>query len=283
MFEFLRRNQVLLTAGFFLLFSFALLTANRSGVRRIDPLGSVFLEVLEPLQNVTVTVLSYGGSIWSRYLRLVHVEDENRRLTERLRILEAENHRASEIELQNQRLQELLEFRAQIPTDAVAARVTGKDASGWFQTVTIDRGDADGIRPGMAVVCAEGVVGRIAQTSRHAARVLLISDHNSGVDALTQRTRARGIVEGSPNGACAMKYIKRTEDVDVGDVVVTSGLDGIFPKGLLVGRVTGVTRKDYGLFQVAVVVPMVEFSKLEEVLVVTSPPPDGDDSVGAGR
>jgi cell shape-determining protein MreC len=102
--------------------------------------------------------------------------------------------------------------------------------------------------------------------------VLLISDHNSGVDAIVQRTRARGIVEGALNRSCSMKYIKRGEEIDVNDVVVTSGLDGIFPKGVLIGRVSGVTRKDFGLFQVADVVPAVEFSRLEEVLVLTSPP-----------
>ena len=249
-----------------------LLSANRSGARRFDPLGVAFLEVLRPLQSGTTRATSAVGHLWSRYVSLVGVETENRELKERLRRLEGEHLRDSEVELENRRLAGLLDFKWEMPSQVVTARVIGKDASGIFESFTLDRGETDGIKPGMAVVCAEGVVGRIAQSTPHAARVLLISDHNSGVDAIVQRTRARGIVEGAVSRTCSMKYIKRGEEIDVNDVVVTSGLDGIFPKGVLIGRVSGVTRKDFGLFQVAEVAPAVDFSRLEEVLVLTSPP-----------
>jgi rod shape-determining protein MreC len=272
MLEFLRRNQVLLSSGLFLTLSLVLINANRGGVRRFDPLGVVFLEVLRPLQSGTTQTTGAVRSLWSQYVNLIGVERENRELHERLRALEAERHRDAEIALENRRLARLLDFKSDVPSQVVTARVIGKDASGIFQSFTLDRGETDGVKPGMAVVCADGVVGRIAQASPHASRVLLLSDHNSGVDALVERTRARGIVEGSLNRSCSMKYIKRGDEIDVNDVVVTSGLDGIFPKGILVGKVSGVTRKDFGLFQVAEVVPAVDFSKLEEVLVLTSPP-----------
>ena len=272
MFEFLRRNQVLLGSALFLTLSLILLSANRSGTRRFDPLGVAFLEVLRPLQSGTTRATSGAAHLWSRYVSLVGVEAENRELKERLRRLEGEHLRDAEVELENRRLSRLLDFKWEMPSQVVTSRVIGKDASGIFESFTLDRGESDGIKPGMAVVCAEGVVGRIAQSTPHAARVLLISDHNSGVDAIVQRTRARGIVEGAVNRTCSMKYIKRGEEIDVNDVVVTSGLDGIFPKGVLIGRVSGVTRKDFGLFQVAEVAPAVDFSRLEEVLVLTSPP-----------
>jgi len=272
MLEFLRRNQVLLSSGLFLTLSLVLLSVNRGGTRRFDPLGVVFLEVLRPMQSGTTQATSAVGHLWTRYVSLVGVEAENRELKERLRRLEADHHRDAEIELENRRLARLLDFKAEVPSQLVTARVIGKDASGIFESFMLDRGETDGVKPGMAVVCADGVVGRIAQSTPHASRVLLISDHNSGVDAIVQRTRARGIVEGALNRSCSMKYIKRGEEIDVNDVVVTSGLDGIFPKGVLIGRVSGVTRKDFGLFQVADVVPAVEFSRLEEVLVLTSPP-----------
>lgn len=281
MLEFLRRNQVLLSSGLFLVLSLALLAVNRGGTRRFDPLGVVFLEVLRPLQSVTTSTTGAVGGVWGRYLGLVGVQGENQRLRERLRALEAEHHRDAEIELENRRLQRLLDFHGDVPSQLVTAQVIGRDASGIFQTLTLDRGTRDGIRGGMAVVCADGIVGRIAQSSPHASRVLLISDHNSGVDALVQRTRARGIVEGGLSGSCSMKYIKRSDEIDVNDVVVTSGLDGIFPKGILIGRVSGVTRKDVGLFQVAEVVPAVDFAKLEEVLVLTSPPKEVNDAIDA--
>lgn len=271
MLEYLRRNQVLLSSGLFLIFSLTLVTLNRGGFRRVDPLGVIFLEILSPLQRVTTFGVEGISGLWEQYANLIGVEDENRQLRERLRQLEAERHRTAEIELQNQRFQDLLKFRSEVPGEIVTARVTGQDASGWFQTFTLDRGERDRVKPGMPVVCADGVVGRIAQSSPHASRVLLISDHNSGVDALVQRTRARGIVEGALNGVCSMKYIKRADDIDVGDVIVTSGLDGIFPKGILIGRAIAVARRDYGLFQVADVVPAVDFQRLEEVMVLTSP------------
>ncbi len=265
----------------FLALSLGLLTVNRGGTRRFDPLGGIFLEALRPLQSVTTGATGAVGGLWGRYLGLVGVQAENQRLRERLRAIEAEHHRALEVAIENRRLQGLLDFRGDVPSLVVTARVIGKDASGIFQTLTLDRGERDGIRGGMAVVCADGIVGRIAQASSHASRALLISDHNSGVDALVQRTRARGIVEGTLPGSCSMKYIKRSDDVDVNDVVVTSGLDGIFPKGILIGHVSGVTRKDVGLYRVAEVAPAVDFAKLEEVLVLTSPPEEVNDSIEA--
>lgn len=272
MLEFLRRNQVLLSSGVFLTLSLLLLILNRGGVRRFDPLGALFLEVLRPLQLVTTQATGAVGGVWGRYVSLVGAEKENRELRERLRRLDAEHQHDAEVELENRRLNRLLDFQADVPSQVVTARVIGKDASGIFQSFVLDRGERDGIAAGMAVVCADGVVGRIAQASPHGSRVLLLSDHNSGVDALVQRTRARGLVEGALNRSCSMKYIKRGDELDVGDVVVTSGLDGIFPKGILIGRVSALTQKDFGLFQVAEVVPAVDFSKLEEVLVLTSPP-----------
>jgi rod shape-determining protein MreC len=272
MLEFVRRNQVLLSSGLFLLLSLVLLTVNRGRVRRFDPLGAVFLEVLRPLQGVSTQTTGALGNLWTQYVSLVGVEDENRELKLRLRRLEAEHQRDAEIELENQRLARLLNLQSDVPSQIVTARVIGKDASGLFQSLTLDRGEGDGIKAAMAVVCADGVVGRIVQVSPHASRVLLLSDHNSGVDAIVQRTRARGVVEGALNGTCSMKYIKRGDEIDVNDVVVTSGLDGLFPKGILVGRVSGVTRKDFGLFQVADVVPAVDFARLEEVVVLASPP-----------
>ncbi len=281
MLEFLRRNQVLLSSGLFLSFSLLLLVLNRGGVRRFDPLGAVFLEILRPLQLVTTQATGAVGGVWGRYVNLVGVEKQNRALRDRLRSLEEEHRRDAEIELENRRLSRLLDFQSETPSQVVAARVIGKDASGVFESFVLDRGERDGIRPGMAVECADGVVGRIAQASPHGSRVLLLSDHNSGVDALVQRTRARGLVEGALSRSCSMKYVKRGDEIDAGDVVVTSGLDGIFPKGILIGRVSNVTRKDFGLFQVAEVVPAVDFSKLEEVLVLTSPPRQVNEAIAA--
>jgi rod shape-determining protein MreC len=129
---------------------------------------------------------------------------------------------------------------------------------------------------GAAVVAPQGIVGHVFQASPHAARVLLVSDHNSGVDALVQRTRARGIVQGTVDAGCGLKYVKRTEDIQVGDMVVTSGLDGIFPKGLPIGQVVSVDKRGQGLFQYAEIAPRVDAQQLEEVLVARGPVTSAD-------
>jgi rod shape-determining protein MreC len=154
----------------------------------------------------------------------------------------------------------------------VAATITGADPSDRFRTVTINKGTQHGIDKGFAVIAGAGVVGQIVTTSPHAARVLLLDDHSSGVDALVLRSRARGIVEGGSDAGCRLKYVKRPEDLRVGDRVVTSGLDGIFPKGLPIGEIVRLGDEQHGLYQTAEIRPLVDFSKLEEVLVVAPPP-----------
>src|SRR6266536_547983 len=151
MLEFVRRNQVLLSSGLFLLLSLVLLTVNRGRVRRFDPLGAVFLEVLRPLQGVTTQTTGALGNLWTRYVSLVGVEDENRELRQRLRRLEAEHQRDAEVELENRRLARLLNLQGDVPSQIVTARVIGKDASGLFQSLTLDRGEGDGIKAAMAI------------------------------------------------------------------------------------------------------------------------------------
>jgi rod shape-determining protein MreC len=150
----------------------------------------------------------------------------------------------------------------------VAARVIDSDRTSLFKTLLINKGTSEGLRVGLAVLTDQGVVGRIIETSWHASRVLLMIDENSNIDALIQRIRAQGILQGAGAAGGNLKYISRTEEVLPGDVVLTSGLAGVFPKGLLLGVVTGVSRREGGLFQKIDVAPAVDFGKLEEVMTV---------------
>ncbi len=274
MLEFVRRNRVLISSGFFLMCSLALLSANAGHPGRVDPLGRAFLEIMVPFQRVTSRVTSSAAGVWRSYVNLVGVERENAQLRERLRGIEQRATRHRELELMNRRLKRLLALQRDLPTHALAAEVSARDATVWFQSLTLDRGAADGIAPGMPVLAPEGVVGVISSASPHASRVLLISDPNSGVDVLVQRTRVRGIVSGLLERGAVLKYVKRTEDVRVGDAVVASGLDGIFPKGMPIGRVARVSRRDRGLFLYAEVTPAADAARLEEVLV--APPSGGE-------
>jgi len=268
MLEFVRRNRVVLTSGTLLVLSLLLLSVGSRARQRIDPLNGVVLEGMRPLQAVVATGLDALGRAWRTYAALVGVERENERLRAHILELEQQAVRLAEVEQTDKRLDELLSFRSTLEGTVQAAQIIGRDPMPWFGTVIINKGEREGVTKNMAVLSPFGVVGQTIATSAHAARVLLITDHNSGVDAVVQRSRARGIVEGALDGGCVMKYLKRGEDVEVGDRVVTSGLDGIFPKGISVGVVTHVTRGTRGLLQVADLTPSVPLERIEEVLVV---------------
>jgi rod shape-determining protein MreC len=164
-----------------------------------------------------------------------------------------------------------LEFRSQLSSKAVTASIIANSASSWFQGCILDKGSADGVQKDMAVVTPLGVVGKVVSVTKRSAKVILLTDANSGIDVLVQRTRSRGIVSGSLDNGTVLKYMKRSEDVQVGDRLITSGVDGVFPKGLLVGTVIKVNKQHLGLFQFVEVLPAVQSSRVEEVLVVGGP------------
>jgi rod shape-determining protein MreC len=267
MLEFVRRNRVILTSGLLLLISLLLFSAGARTQRRIDPFGSVVLDAMRPLQSITASVIEAVAGAWRTYVALIGVNQENQQLRRRIAELEQQAVRLAEVEQTDKRLEALLNLRSSLDGDLQAAQIIGRDPLPWFSSMTIDKGEADGVHKNAAVLSPMGVVGQIMITGTHSARVLLITDHNSGVDAVVQRSRARGIVEGALDGGCVMKYLKRGEDVQVGDRVVTSGLDGIFPKGIIVGEVTRLTRGNRGLLQVAEIKPAVPLDRIEEVLV----------------
>ncbi len=271
MLGFLRRNRVLVTSALCLVLGAGLAVRTSRDRARTDGLGRIFLEVMAPLQRTTSAVRSTLGGTVQSVRELFQARTENERLRASLRRATDDLGRLTELELENARLRGLLDFRETLQGDVLTARVIGRDATGLSRTIVIGRGEADGIGKGAAVLAPAGIVGQVFQASRHAARVLLITDHNSGVDGLVQRTRARGIVQGTVDASCGLKYVKRTEDVQVGDVVITSGLDGIFPKGLPIGQVSSVDKRGQGLFQYAEITPQVDVDQLEEVLVTRRP------------
>jgi len=270
MLDFLRRYQVPISSGVLLLLATMLVSANAGGGRRTDPLSRIVLEAIYPFQLAVTGTTAEVARVWSGYMNLVGAREEADGLKDRVRTLEGELTRFAEVQESNRRLRRLLKFRRTLGTPVVAARVISWDAAG-DHTITLDKGERDGVVKGAAVIVPEGVVGRVFRTSAHAARVLLVSDRNSGVDAIVQRSRVRGIVQGREND-CEFKYVKRGADVEIGDKVVTSGLDNVFPKGVLIGDVVQVARREQGLFQSIGIEPRVSFERLEEVLVTTGGP-----------
>jgi rod shape-determining protein MreC len=267
MLEFVRRNRVVVAAGLLLLISLLLVSTSAGTRRRMDPLTGIVLDGMWPLQRATAATAQALLGAWRTYVDLVGTGQENERLRRRVVELEQQAIRLAEVEQTDKRLEQLLNFRATLVGDVLVANIIAHDPLPWFSSLTIDKGAADGVQKNAAVLSPFGVVGHTMATGTHASRVLLLTDHNSGIDAVVQRSRARGIVEGSLDGHCVMKYVKRGEDVEVGDRVVTSGLDGIFPKGIMIGEVTRVTRGNRGLLQVADIQPSVPLDRIEEVLV----------------
>lgn len=268
--EFLSKHQVVLSCGFFLLLSLSLTAINTRAPYRVDPVGVLLLEILHPFQLGITAVHREVGRFWGGYIALWSLRQQNEELRRRIEAMEKIAQRAVELDLANQRLGKLLALHQDLGGMGVAARVVGHSPVAWVRTVVLDKGGQQGIAKGMAVLTPEGVLGKVISLSPHAAQVLLVSDPNSGADVLVQRSRVRGIVAGTLDGSCLLKYIQRGDDIKVGDVVITSGLDGIFPKGQLIGTVVRVATTDSRMFQDVEVKLSAELDKVEEVLVVAS-------------
>jgi rod shape-determining protein MreC len=267
------RNRVVLTSGALLLLSVHLLSAGVKPHGRAAKPSIVLIEGLAPVQTASTRLVQGFDDIVHDYLDLVGSRRENRRLRAELAQLRTERSQLAELEVENRRLSELLELREALQLKAIAANIIGSDATGVSRTLILNEGSANGLEPEMAVLSIGGVVGKIISVSPSAARVLLINDHNSALDAFDQRSRARGIIAGVVEDDLTMRYVDRSEDIAKGDAIVTSGLDGIFPRGLLVGTVKNVERKGPGLFLNVEVTPAADFHRLEQVLVVTQKPP----------
>jgi len=242
------------------------------GTARLSETGfvrKIVLEAAAPIQDAINIPLQSLYNGWNRYLFLVGLEDENRRLGRLNAALTAQLNLYREEHLEAERLRKLLALKGNFPQRAVAARVIDRARAPLFKTLLIDKGTVDGLQAGRPVLSDQGVVGRIIEASWHASRVLLLTDEQSNIDGMIQRSRAQGILQGAGAAGCSLKYIPRTEEVLEGDAVLTSGLTGIFPKGLLLGVVTVVSGGNGGLFQKIEVAPAVDFDRLEEVLVLT--------------
>ena len=235
-------------------------------------LEAVSFGVLSEIQRATWSGFGAVRETWNDYAELRHASDENQLLRHRVAELQIELQKQRALALEAERLQALLRFRSQVAAPSLAAQVIARDPSLEFQTLTIDRGTSDGVRRDMAVIAPAGVVGRIVKHGAHAALVQLLIDRDAAAGAIVERSRAGGTVKGrGVDPLMRLEYMSNLADVKVGDTVVTSGLDGIYPKGVVIGRVESVERGG-GVFTAVRVRPAVDFSELEEVLVVTVPP-----------
>ncbi|HKD70219.1 MAG TPA: rod shape-determining protein MreC [Candidatus Binataceae bacterium] len=275
---FLWRNRVALAGGVLLLLAAHMLS---SGVRQGDTLArpqGLVSEALRPFQAASSRMGHSAGDLFHHYFMLASVARENQHLKEEVGQLNQRQARMVELELENHRLAELLDLKEAIDLKVVAADVIASDATGIARTMVLSQGSGSGLLPGMGVIATGGVVGKLISSSPTASRLMLLNDHNCAIDAFVQRSRSRGIVSGVADDGVIMKYVERTEDIKVGDPVVTSGLDGVFPRGLLIGSVFAIERKGPGLFLNISIKPAADLRKLEQVLVIVQTPPHLADS-----
>lgn len=242
---------------------------SRSGVRVLD---AVAFGAFSRVQLAAATVVNGVRNTWGSYVGLRGVRAENESLRARLSELEVRLQQQRALAARSAQLQQLLDLKSSTSLPTVAAEVIGGNPNPGMRTITIDRGSADGVRANMAVLAARGIVGRVmGEPAAHAARVQLIIDRDAAAGAIVERSRAGGMIAGvEVDPPLKMEFVSNLSDVKPGDLVVTSGVDGIYPKGYAIGQVETVERST-GLYLTISVRPTVDFSSLEEVLVVLVP------------
>jgi rod shape-determining protein MreC len=244
----------------------------------VSLLERIVLTVVSPFQRLVTAVIDGTSNVFHSYVDLRGVRDENRDLRERVRSLELALAERQHLAAQAARLREVLELSKLLPYESIVAELVAGEGASFARTVTVNKGSHAGVRLNMPVICPSGVVGRVIAIGPSAAKVQLIVDSRAGVGALIERSRTLGVIEGigdrdTPAGELPMRFVPAMADVAVGDTVVTSGLDQIYPRGLVVGRVSHVGEAS-GLVREVFVVPATRFHELENVLLLKVPPSD---------
>lgn len=248
-----------------------LISAQVNTQRGVPMLEAVTFGLFAEVQRAATSAIAGIQDVWSNYFALQQVRRENEQLRREIGQLQISLQQERALASQSRTLQSLLELRSSTALSTAAATVIAAGPDPYFRTMTIDRGTGDGLRPDMAVIAPAGVVGRIIMPSARAAKVQLLIDRNAAAGAVVERSRAQGVVVGTGSDQLRMEYVPGAADLKVGDLVATSGIDGIYPKGFVIGQIESIERGG-GTFSAIVIRPAVDFSSLEEVLVVLTPP-----------
>ena len=252
---------------------------SKSGVPVIESVTfGIFSEVQRGLSGGFLGI----RRVWTGYVGLRNLKVENEALKRDLAIAQVAVQEQRALADRTRGLERLLDLREHLKLKTVAAEIIGAAATPDFRTLTIDKGTRDGVRADMSVIAPAGIVGRLVVPSLRSAKIQLLIDRNAAAGAIVERTRAQGIVVGGGDDRLRMEYVSEAFDVIVGDVVVTSGIDGIYPKGFVIGRIEAVERAG-GAYKRITIKPAVDFSSLEEVLVVLTPTPAREVSEGVSE
>jgi rod shape-determining protein MreC len=258
---------------------FFVLRANMKRPENLNALDRALLRITAPIEYFTASLARGISNVWGEYVYLVDVKADNQRLAYDNARLHEDVHRLEQQQVENQALRRLLQLRESTPGESVSAQVVGKDFTPEFFRVTrivLDRGSRD-VRSNMPVVAPDGVVGKVLHVAGDAVDVQLAVDAAFGIDVEDERTRARGFVRGTGDPqryACKVEMVDSRDEVEIGDLLVTSGKGKWFPGGLPVARVTKVTKRELVRDQEVEATPTVNFSRLEDVLILITPPAD---------
>ncbi len=269
--DFLRRNRLLIYSFAFVIVSFQLMNLSIGNPQYPAYGAKVVDKIVSPFQKLYYEIFQSSKYYWEHYLWLINIESERDEYLARVKELEAQNSKLIEFENENTRLKTILNYTEQTNYKGILSTVIGRDPSNWVKTITIDKGSDAGFRNGLAVVDGNAVVGQIISTNSNTSRVLLVTDNSSAIDAILQNSRAQGTVEGMlETSKLKMRYVLKLKEFipAVGERVIASGIDGVFPKGTVIGVVSKSESPANDLFQEIEIKPSIDISRLENVFVI---------------
>ena len=279
MLQFLKTWRKLVVASLLLLFSSLIWISNAKEEKDRNFIDRTVVTLTAPFESVVGAGIRGVKHVWYGYFYFVGLEQANDQLRLENDQLRGQLAYDWEVQDENDRLRKMLSFEKETPAKLVIAKVIAASGDSFSKSIRINVGSRAGIARNMAVVTPGGVLGRVSEVSPWYSDVQLLTDGRSALPVRIQRTRAQGVLEGLSQGVCQLKYVSRAEDVQPGDVVITSGLDGLLPRGLVVGTVLNVEKKEFGVLQEVLVTPAVDFRRPpEEVLVVveSNEPPEAE-------
>jgi len=270
--DFLKRMSVPIVFGALALLAVVAMVSDRrslvEGGRDLPWWQGVLFDLAAPLQGLIAAPVDKARGLWVSYVDLLDVREENERMRHRVADLEEENLQYREALVASGHLQQIAAMRDDFEIPMLPSEVVGLDVVPWFRSVLMDRGGVHGVQAGNPVITAEGVVGLVTATSSRAAKTMLLLDRQSAIAGIVQRSRARGMVRGRGTDELEFEFVVRGGDVRAGDVVITSGLGSVYPKGLRIGEVVEVADPGGRLLQTASLRPAVDFGRLEQVFVM---------------
>ncbi len=267
---FISRNSLFLSSVALMVVSFQLMSSSIRNPELPGAGAKLVNSLVSPVQKFHRESVGGIDGVWSKYVWLQGVQEKQSDLESQIRILQEKNSALIEFEHENRRLRSLLGFTERLGKVGIPANVIARDPSNWLKTISVDKGESDGVTRGMPLVDGHALVGLTTAVSGGSSKVQLLTDPNSAIDALVQSSRAPGVVEGNGSDLLIMRYVEKDEDVKIGDRIIASGLDMVYPKGTLIGVVTAVDTQTNSLFHQVEVKPGVNLNYLESVLVVES-------------